>query len=121
MSNDKKAEALLDYLLKHKYLVISRVAAGAPVKAAAQLEHAEKRFLTAFLVNTIASVLIIVSRVWGITSRAALYGLRPGDFVILGLAAASLVSLTAAWLEYFEIGISLNLSVERAVSIKPKE
>jgi hypothetical protein len=121
MSNEKEARALLDYLLKHKYLVISRVAAGGSVKAAGQIEKAEKRFLTAFLVNTVASVLIILSRVWGVTTRAAVFGLRPGDFIILGLAAASLVSLTAAWLEYFSIGISLSLSVERALEIKPKE
>jgi len=120
-TDEKRAQALVDYLLKHRYLVISRVAAGAGVKPAATLEKAEKRFLTAFLVNTIASVLIILSRVWGVTTRAAVFGLRPGDFVILGLAAASLVSLTMAWLEYFNIGISLSLSVERALEIKAKE
>jgi hypothetical protein len=116
---DKRAQALVDYLLKHRYLVISRVAAGNGVKPAAELEKAEKRFLVAFVTNTLASILIILSRVWGITSPGQLVGLGFGDLITLGLAVAGLVTLLLAWAAYFEIGVSL--SVARAVDIKPRE
>lgn len=117
--NEKEARSLVDYLLKHRYLVISRVAAGSGVKPAANLEKAEKRFLTAFITNTLASVLIILSRVWGITSPGQLPGLGLGDLITLGLAIASLVTLLLAWAAYFDVGLAL--SVERAVTIQPKE
>jgi len=119
MSDEKRAEALVDYLLKHRYLVISRVAAGNGVKPAAELEKAEKRFLMAFITNTLASVLIILSRIWGLTSPTQVVGLGFGDLITLGLAIASLVTLILAWAAYFEIGVSL--SVARAVEIKPKD
>ena len=119
MSDEKRAQALVDYLLKHRYLVISRVAAGNGVKPAAELEKAEKRFLLAFITNTLASILIILSRVWGITSPGQLAGLGFGDLLTLGLAVASLVTLALAWAAYFEVGVSL--SVARAVEIKPKD
>ena len=119
MSDEKRAEALVDYLLKHRYLVISRVAAGNGVKPAAELEKAEKRFLMAFITNTLASVLIILSRSWGLTSPSQVVGLGFGDLITLGLAIASLVTLILAWAAYFEIGVSL--SVARAVEIKPKD
>ena len=119
MSDEKRAEALVDYLLKHRYLVISRVAAGNGVKPAAELEKAEKRFLIAFITNTLASVLIILSRIWGLTSPTQVVGLGFGDLITLGLAIASLVTLILAWAAYFEIGVSL--SVARAVEIKPKD
>jgi len=119
MSDEKRAEALVDYLLKHRYLLISRVAAGNGVKPAAELEKAEKRFLMAFITNTLASVLIILSRIWGLTSPTQVVGLGFGDLITLALAIASLVTLILAWAAYFEIGVSL--SVARAVEIKPKD
>jgi hypothetical protein len=116
---EKEARSLVDYLLKHRYLVISRVAAGSGVKPAAELEKAEKRFITAFITNTIASILIILSRLWGLTSPTQIVSLGLGDLITLGLAIASLVTLVLAWMAYFEIGVSL--SVARAVEIKPKD
>jgi len=115
-SDEKEARSLVSYLLKHRYLLITSVAPGPKV---AQLERAEKRFLTAFITNTVASILIILSRIWGITSPAQVLSLGYGDLITLALAIASLVALTFAWLAYFEIGISL--SVERAVEIKPRD
>jgi len=112
----QRARALFDYLLRHRYLVISSVA-PAP-RVAGQLERAEKRFLIAFITNTIASALIILTRVWGLTSPTQLLGLGFGDLLTLMLASAALVTTLLAWFAYFEIGISL--SVERAVEIKPK-
>jgi hypothetical protein len=120
MAEDERgARALVDYLLKHRYLVISRVAAGDGVKPVAQLEKAEKRFILAFITNTLASVLIILSRVWGIASPGQLTSLRFGDLFVLGLGTASLVTLLQAWAAYFEIGVSL--SVARAVEIKQRD
>jgi hypothetical protein len=116
MRSKREARSLLAYLLKHKYLVISSV--GPAPRAVGELERAEKRFLTAFVTNTLASILIILSRLWGLTSPMQLLGLGFGDLITLGLAVASLISLLLAWLAYFEIGISL--SVERAVEIKSK-
>jgi hypothetical protein len=113
----RKSRALLDYLVKHQRLVIAHVAGDHATHV--QLERAEKRFLTAFVTNTVASILIIVSRVWGITSPTQLLHLPAGDLITLTLAAASLISLLLAWMAYFEIGISL--SVERAVEIKPRD
>ena len=115
-SDERRARALVNYLLRRRYLLITSVAPGPRV---AQLERAEKRFLTAFITNTIASLLIILSRLWGITSPTQILTLPFGDIVTVILAVASLVSLLLAWMAYFEIGISL--SVERAVEIKPRD
>lgn len=117
MSAEQRARALLDYLLKHGYLMISSVAPGP--KVAGQLERAEKRFLIAFTTNTIAAILIILSRVWSITSTAQLSALGFGNLATVVLAAAALITTILAWAAYFEFGISL--SVERAVEIKPKD
>jgi hypothetical protein len=115
--NGRRARALFDYLLKHRYLMISSVAPAPHI--AGQLERAEKRFLLAFVTNTIASAIIILSRVWGLTSPTQLPSLGFGDLLTLVLASAALATTLLAWFAYFEIGISL--SVERAVEIKPKD
>jgi len=115
-SDEKEARSLVSYLLKHRYLLITSVAPGPKV---AQLERAEKRFLAAFITNTVAAILIILSRLWGINTPAQILTLPFGDIVTIFLSAASLASLLLAWLAYFEIGISL--SVERAVEIKPRD
>jgi len=92
--------------------------AGGP-KVTGEIERAEKRFLVAFITNTIAAVLIILSRLWGLTSPLQLMGLGFGNLLTLILAGAGLTTTLSAWMAYFEIGISL--SVERAVEIKPKD
>lgn len=116
--NDKRARALLDYLLKHRYLAIASVAPGPP-RVVGQIERAEKRFLAAFVTNTLASLLIILSRLWGLTSPTQVLSLGFGEVITLVLATASLIALILAWMAYFAIGISL--SVERAVEIKAKD
>ena len=116
MPRKKTNRPLLGHLLKHRYLTISSVGAGPKV---AQLERAEKHFLAAFATNTIAAILIILSRLWGLTSPWQVLGLGFGDVTTLVLAAAALATTMLAWFAYFEIGISL--SVERAVEIKPKD
>jgi hypothetical protein len=97
--------------------MISSVAGGPRVTG--QLERAEKHFLLAFVTNTIAATLIILSRVWGLASPTQLLGLGFGNLATLVLAAAALVTTVMAWLAYFEIGVALT--VERAVEIKPKD
>jgi MFS family permease len=118
-TDEKGARALVDYLLKHRYLIISRVAASSGAKPVAQLEKAEKRFILAFITNTLASILIILSRVWGITSLGQLVSLRFGDIFVLGLGAVSLATLLQAWMAYLQVGVTL--SIDRAVEIKQKD
>jgi hypothetical protein len=112
----KKSRALLDYLLKHQRLVIAHIAGDHVTHL--ELERAEKRFLTAFIVNTLSSILIILSRVWGLGPTEILR-LPLGDLIVIALASFSLVTLLLAWLSYFSIGI--NVVVERAVEIKPRD
>ena len=114
----KESRNLFGYLMKHRRLVISSVGAGAP-RPVGEFAREEKHFLLAFITNTIASILIILSRVWGLTSPTQLLGLGFGDIATIILASAALVTTIMAWLAYFEIGVALT--VERAVEIKPKE
>jgi hypothetical protein len=116
VEDERKARALFDYLLKHRRLTIAHVT-GDKISHV-QLERAEKRFLTAFITNTLASTLILLSRLWGL-SPADIIHLPLGDLIVVGLAAVSLLSLLIAWLAYFSIGV--NVVVERAVEIKPRD
>jgi hypothetical protein len=106
----------LAHLQKRRYLPVSSV--GSAPRVVGELERAEKRFLMAFITNTIASTLIILSRLWGLTSPTQLLRLGFGDLSTLVLASAALATTVMAWLAYFEIGVALT--VERAVEIKPK-
>lgn len=116
VENSEKSRALLDYLLKHQRVVIAHIAGDHVTHV--ELERAEKRFLTAFIVNTLSSILIILSRIWGLGPTEILR-LPLLDFIVIALSCFSLVTLLLAWFSYFSIGISVV--VERAVEIKPRD